>query len=144
MWKIRQPEGSSATRSGRSSEAECPQDFSRSNATDRAGCVDRCPDVAVGREHEAGCLHEGAFTGFDERSGRPGNCDGINLGEQWKLEAQPTLEVIGVVDRIDRRSDDVQTFVLQQASVYGKVNQLLTAIRSPMATEQLDEGKAAS
>ena len=58
----------------------------------------------------------------------------IDLGIHRITNVQPGLERGHLVDAVDRRRRDPDTESLQWPAMYCEVNQLLTAIRSPIAS----------
>ena len=71
-------------------------------------------------------------------------CGCIDGGIHREADTQTFFQAPHVVDWVDRCCCNPHSEFLQRASVNGKVNQLLTAIRSPIAAIEQDDSPPSS
>ncbi|KAG1648789.1 Estradiol 17-beta-dehydrogenase 1 [Nymphon striatum] len=84
-------------------------------------------------------MEEGAVAALHERSSCFGDGASIDFGIHGEADVQASLEVSGLLDRVDRCGDDLDVGIDEWTGVNCEVNQLLTAVRSPMSPIELHD-----
>jgi len=120
-------------------EANLAEDLRCREPADGARGVNRVDDLPLGVDEEPCCVEVRFLAGVHVGSRGRRHCGCIDLGIHREADTQAFFQAAHVVDGIDRCCRDTHTEFLQWASVNGKVNQLLTAVRSPIAAIEQDD-----
>ena len=120
-------------------EFQYTQRVERHEPTDRTGRVNGLGDGAVRTQQEPGGMQETSL-GFDERTGEFMDLLDIRaVQHRVGLDTQPVDQSLGRDTIVDRKRHDLGILLVEQGNDVVEVNQLLTAVRSPVpSVEQHD------